>query len=158
MKIVNYIMKQPTLQKILLEYEPHSENLLSVLKKVNGIFGYISQEKLYKIAEYFSVSPAEAFSTVSFYDDIRFVKKSNVEIKVCMSAPCEMRGSSKVLREIERFLGAKADRDKSTRLEIKSVSCQGRCQRGPVMIVNDNVYDQVRPEGVDDILGPYFAK
>lgn len=151
-------MHQPTLQKILLEFEPHPQNILPVLKKVNSVFGYVSQEKLYKIAEYFSVSPAEAFATVSFFDDIRFAKKSNVEIKICMSAPCELRGASKVLQEIERFLGAKVDRDKSVRLEIRSTSCQGRCNRGPVIIVNDNIYDAVKPAGVDDILGPYFTK
>lgn len=151
-------MKTPTLQKILLEYEPLPENLLPALKKVNTVFGYISQEKIYKIADYFKISPAEAFSTVSFYDDIRFEKKPNVEIRICMSAPCELRGSSKVLNEVERFLGAKIDREKTHKLEIRSASCQGRCNRGPIMIVNGNVYENVKPEGVDDILGPYFAK
>jgi len=151
-------MRQPTLQKILLEYEPHPRELLPVLKRVNAVFGYVSQEKLYQIAEYFSVSPSEAFSALSFYDDLRIEKKSNVEIKVCLSAPCEMRGASQVLREIEQFLGAKADRDKTAKLEISSASCQGRCGRGPVIIVNDNFYDHVKPEGVDDILAPYFAK
>lgn len=150
--------KQPTLQKILLDFEPIPQNILPTLKRVNSVFGYVSQENIYKIADYFSISPAEAFSTTSFFDDIRFAKRSDVEIKVCMSAPCELRGSSKVLGEIERFLGMRADKDKTTKLEIKKASCQGRCQRGPVVIVNDTIYDQVKPEGVDDILGPYFAK
>lgn len=149
---------QPTLQKILLEYEPHPRQLLTVLKRVNTVFGYVSQEKIYQIAEYFSVSPAEAFSALSFYDDLRTSKKANVEIKICLSAPCEMRGASQVLSEMERFLGARVDRDKTAKLEISSASCQGRCQRGPVVIVNGNVYDHVKPQGVDDILAPYFAK
>jgi NADH:ubiquinone oxidoreductase subunit E len=149
---------QPTLQKILLEYEPHPRQLLAVLKRVNSLFGYVSQEKIYPIADYFSLSPAEVFNALSFYDDLRITPKPNVEIKVCLSAPCEMRGASKVLREIERFLGAKTDRDKTAKLEIRSASCQGRCQRGPLVIVNDNVYEQVKSEGVDDILAPYFAK
>ena len=149
---------QPTLQKILLEYEPHPRQLLPVLKRVNAVFGYVSQEKIYQIADYFSLSPAEAFSALSFYDELRIVRKANVEIKVCLSAPCEMRGASRVMLEIERFLGARADQDKTAKLEIRSASCQGRCQRGPVVIVNDNIYDHVKPEGVDDILAPYFAK
>ena len=149
---------QPTLQKILLEFEPHPRQLLPVLKRVNSVFGYVSQEQIYQIAEYFSVSPSEAFSALSFYDNLRISKKPNVEIKVCLSAPCEMLGASKVLSEIERFLGARVDRDKTAKLEILSTSCQGRCQRGPVVIVNDNVYDHVKPQGVDDILAPYFAK
>jgi len=149
---------QPTLQKILLEYEPHPRQLLPVLKRVNAVFGYVSQEKIYQIAEYFSMSPAEAFSTLSFYEDLQIGKKANVEIKVCLSAPCEMRGASRVLGEIERFLGARVDRDKTAKLTISSVSCQGRCQRGPVIIVNGNVYDHVKPQDADDILAPYFAK
>jgi len=150
--------KKPTVQKILLEFEPHPENILPVLKQINSIFGYVSQKEVYPVAAYFSMSPAEVFSTLSFFDDINFAKKSAVEIKVCVSAPCELRGSRKVLAEIERFLGVRMDRDKTAKLEVKSASCQGRCQRGPVVIVNGNVYDGVRAEGIDDILGPYFAK
>lgn len=150
--------KQPTLQKILLEYEPHPRQLLPVLKRVKAVLGYVSQQKIYQIADYFSVSPSEAFSCLSFYDSLRISKKPNVEIRVCLSAPCEMRGASRVLEEIERFLGARVDRDKTAKLEILSASCQGRCQRGPIVIVNGNVYDHVKSQGVDDILAPYFAK
>lgn len=151
-------MNKPTIQKILLSFDPEAENILPALKKINGVFGYISEDYVYKIAEYFSMSPAEVFSTVSFYDDIRFTPKPNVQVKLCMSAPCELNGASAVMQEIENFLGAKADRDKTPKLEIESSGCQGRCQRGPVMIVNENVYEQVKPGMVDDILGPYFAK
>jgi len=151
-------MKSPTLQKILLEYEPIPQNVLPVLKKANNVFGYVSQENIYAIADYFSISPAEAFSVLSHFEDLNFSKKSNVEIKICVSAPCELRGSRKVLSEIERFLGIRMDRGRTAKLEIKSTNCQGRCGRGPVIIVNGNIYDQVKPEAVDDILGPYFAK
>jgi len=149
---------QPTLQKILLDFEPDPKNLLPLLKRVNGVFGYVSQRNIYLIAEYFSMSPAEVFSALSFFDDLRFSRKSDVEIKICMSAPCELKGSSKVVAEIEHFLGVRADKEKTAKIEIKTSSCQGRCQRGPVVIVNDNVYDRVKSETVDDILGPYFAK
>ncbi|MFH1183013.1 MAG: NAD(P)H-dependent oxidoreductase subunit E [Candidatus Moraniibacteriota bacterium] len=149
---------QPTIQKILLSFDPEKRNVLPALKKINKVFGYISQENVYKIAQYFSKSPAEVFSTVSFYDDLRYTPPPSVQIKLCMSVPCELDGASQVMQEIENFLGAKADRDKTPKLEINSTSCHGRCQRGPVMVVNENVYEQVKPEMVDDILGPYFSK
>ncbi len=148
----------PTIQKILLNFEPVRENFLPAVKEVNKHFDHISKENLYKIAEYFSMSPSEAFSAISFFDEIRINSKSNVEIKVCMSAPCEMRGSSAVLREIERFLGARADKDKSPKLEIITTSCQGRCQRGPVVIINGNIYENVKPFEVDDLIRGYFEK
>lgn len=148
----------PTIQKILLSFNPENKNVLPALKKINSVYGYISQENIYKIADYFSMSPAEVFSTVSFYEDLRINPKSNVHIKLCMSAPCELKGASEVMQEIEKFLGVKADREKTPKLEIGSTSCQGRCQRGPVMIVNENVYEQVKPGMVDDILGPYFNR
>jgi NADH:ubiquinone oxidoreductase subunit E len=154
----NTFMKSPTFQKILLEFEPRKENFLPAVKKVNRIFGYIGQENVYRLARYFSFSPAEAFSAISFYDDIRFEPKSNLEIKICLSTPCELRGASAVLREVESFLRARADADKSAKLEIVTRSCQGRCQRGPVIIVNGNIYDEVKPHLVDEILAPYFAK
>lgn len=148
----------PTLQKTLLNYEPAPENLLPLLKEINKNFGYISQEQVYPIADYFSMSPSKIFSVVSFFDELNFQKKSAIEIKVCMSAPCEMNGSSKVLTEIERFLGTRADRDKTVKLEVTSSSCQGRCQRGPVVTINGTTFEHVTPVSVDDILRPYFQK
>jgi len=148
----------PTIQKILLNFEPEKENFLPAVKEVNKVFEYVSRENIYKIADYFSMSPSEAFSALSFYDDIRIEPKSDVEIKVCMSAPCAMRGSSRVLQEIERFLGKRADKDKTKKLEIITTSCQGRCQRGPVVIINGNIYENVKAFEVDDLIGGYFEK
>ena len=148
----------PSVQKILLEFNPDRENFLPAAKKINDIFGYISQENLYHLAKYFSFSPAEAFSAISFFDDIRTKSKPNLEIKVCMSTPCELKGASQVLKEIETFLGAKADRNMNVKLEVKTTSCQGRCQRGPVIIINGNIYEQVRPNTVDELLAGYFQK
>ncbi len=151
-------MKSLTIQKILLGFSPSPENILPVLKEINKVFGYVSKDNIYFIAQYFSLSPAEIFSTASFYEDIRIEPKSAVEIKVCMSAPCEMKGSESVLIEIERFLGARADKDKTPKLEILTTSCQGRCNRGPVVIINGNVYEQVKAKEVDDLLRSYFEK
>lgn len=141
-----------------MEYHPDPENILPVLKRTNELFGYISQEHLYKIAAYFSRSPAEIFSAASFFTDLRISPPAQVEIQVCMSAPCELGGASQVLKEIEGFLGARADRDQSAKLAIKKSSCHGRCGRGPLIIVNGNVYEQVKPSLVDDLLSPYFSK
>jgi len=151
-------MNRPTLQKILLDFEPETRNILAALKKIDSLFGYVSQEQVYAIAKYFSLSPAEVFSTLSFYEDLHYQPRSNVEVKLCVNAPCELNKSGLVMREIEKYLGARADKDKTPKLEIKRVSCQGRCQNGPIMIVNNNVYEKVKPETVDDILGPYFSK
>lgn len=147
-----------SLQKILLEHEPTPQNFLPAVKKINEVFGCISQENLYLIANYFSFSPAEAFSAISFYEDIRVRPKSDIEIKVCLGAPCALRGGKEVLKEIESFLKVKADRDKTAKLEVLSGSCQGRCQRGPVIDINGIIYEQLKPRLVDDILSPYFEK
>ena len=148
----------PTVQKILLNYDPEPQNFLKAVKEINEVFGYVSKENTYLLADYFSLSPAEAFSALSFYDEIRTKPKSDVEIKVCMGVPCEMRGSGRVLREIENFLRAKADNDKTPKLEILTSSCQGRCKRGPVVIINGNVYENVKAFEIDDILRGYFEK
>ncbi len=151
-------MKAPTVQKILLGFSPSPENILPALKEINRVFGHISKEQIYFLAEYFDRSPAEIFSTASFYEDLRTEPKSDVEIVICMSAPCEMRGASEVLKEVEKFLGMRADKDKNPKLEIRTSSCQGLCNRGPVMIVNGTVYENVKPLAVDDLLRSYFEK
>jgi len=149
-------MKKPTLQKILLDFDPHPQNLLPLLKAVNKEFGHISQNHIYQIAEYFSLKPAKVFSQLSFFEELRHKPKPSLEIRICMSAPCQMKGSLEVLKEIERYTGKRADIDKSSIIEFNSASCQGRCDLGPLVIVNGTPYEKVSSNMVDDILRPYF--
>jgi NADH:ubiquinone oxidoreductase subunit E len=144
------------IQKILLEFEPKPENLLRVLKEIQKDNKYISQNDCDQVAKYFSLPQARVFSLASFFDllDTRQVKKTI--IKVCSGGPCEMKKSFEIIRQIEMLLKIELGNDSHPKVRLETMSCLGLCDQGPVMMINEQVFEKMRPEMVDDIILDYL--
>jgi len=41
---------------------------------------------------------------------------------------------------------------------LLETNCLGWCHKGPAMLINDDVYTEITPEKVTDILGEYMKK
>ncbi len=149
-------MKQKTIQSIILEFEPKSENILPALKKTNAIFGFVGEKEAKIIAEYFDVSESKIFETTSFYDEIKTEKQPEILIQICNSANCTVNNSFSIISEVENLLKIKAGSSASSKFKLEEISCLGRCADGPVMVVNGKIYERVTKSSVHGILGEYI--
>jgi NADH-quinone oxidoreductase subunit E len=145
-----------SIQKILLEYEPKPENLLRAIKEINKDQKYISEKDSREIAEYFSLPLARVYSLASFFDLIKVRPERKKIIKVCSGGPCVMEKSFEIIRQIEMLLKIEAENDAHPKVKLEPMSCQGRCDRGPIMMIDDQVFENVEPETVDDIILNYL--
>ncbi|MDI6778376.1 MAG: NAD(P)H-dependent oxidoreductase subunit E [Patescibacteria group bacterium] len=145
-----------SLQKILLKHEPKPENLLKVLKEIQKENKYIGKKECEKVAEYFSLPLARVFSFASFFDEVETRKGGKKIIKVCSGGPCLMEDSREVVRQIELHLRIEAGNDAHPKYKLEFISCRGLCDQGPVVMVDDQVFERVRPEDVDDIIRNYL--
>jgi len=156
MKHETYSMKQKTIQSIVLEFEPKSENILPALKKISAVFGYVSEKDAKIVADYFSVSESKIFETASFYDEIKTEKQPDILIQICNSANCTVNNSFEIISEVENLLKIKAGSSASLKFKLEEISCLGRCADGPVMVVNGKIYERVTESSVHGILGEYI--
>ena len=71
-----------------------------------------------------------------------------------------MKGSEKVLSEVERVLGIKADTNPTEDglFSVSALRCVGACGLAPVMIVNGKVYGKVTPAKAVEIINEYKMK
>ena len=94
---------------------------------------------------------------VSFYNYFTTKPKGKYCINVCLGTACYVKGSEKVLSEIERVLGIKADTDPTPDglFSISALRCVGACGLAPVMMVNDKVYGKVTPAKAVEIINEY---
>ncbi|MFA5994226.1 MAG: NAD(P)H-dependent oxidoreductase subunit E [Parcubacteria group bacterium] len=145
-----------TVEKILLGFDPESNNILPVLKKISAVFGFVGEEEAQKVANYFQVPLTRIFEAASFYDLIRIKKKAPLEIKVCSGANCATKSVYRVIAEIEGQLGIKAGDQFNPNVELRVISCLGQCGQGPVVIVNEAVFLRVTPRKIKDILRDYL--
>jgi len=141
-----------TIEKILLEFDPENINLLPALKKISAAFGHISEKDMQKVADYFEVPFSKAYETASFYDQIQIKKQPNLVIKVCSGANCAINDSFTVIKEIENYFKIKAGDEFNQKVKLETISCLGQCGEGPIMVINNKVYNNVTQSSVHGIL------
>ena len=134
--------------------------LIQVLHRAQHIFGYLPREVQCHVAEKLYLQEADVAGVVSFYNYFTTKPKGKYCINVCLGTACYVKGSEKVLSEIERVLGIKADTDPTPDglFSISALRCVGACGLAPVMMVNDKVYGKVTPAKAVEIINEYKAK
>ncbi|MFA7319190.1 MAG: NAD(P)H-dependent oxidoreductase subunit E [Parcubacteria group bacterium] len=145
-----------TVEKILLEFSPSANNILPALKRICAAFGYVDGENAEKIADYFSVPKSQIYETASFFDLINTEKPSACTVRVCFSTHCALKDSKKIIAEIENILHVKLGDVNHPKLKLEMMSCVGRCGEGPIVMVNDKVYEKVTVAGVYGMLEEYL--
>ncbi len=144
------------IQKILLAYEPVKINILPVLKEIKKIKEYIEREDLIELAKYFDLSVEELFSLASFFDELKTKPENKIIIRVCSGNACTNEGAALVRRQIELLLGIEQGNDAHPKFKLETMSCLGLCDCGPIVMVNDQIFERVLPSDVDDILSSYI--
>lgn len=145
-----------SIQKILLKIEPKPENLLGALKEIQKENKYIDKKECEKIADYFSLPLARVFSVAGFFDELKTRKNPKKIIKICSGGPCLGEKSMEIVRQIEMLLKIELENDAHPKYKLELMSCAGLCDQGPVMMIDDQVFEKVRPETVDDIISNYL--
>jgi NADH-quinone oxidoreductase subunit E len=144
-----------TVEKILLQLDPEKTNLLLALKKISAAFGCVTKDDAQKLADYFSLPLAQIYETASFYDLIKLNKAAILEIRVCSGGDCALGRSAAIIREIENYFKIKSGDGFNPKVSLEIISCLGRCADGPIMIVNDQVFEKVSVNSVHEILRNY---
>ena len=131
--------------------------MIQVLHRAQAIFGYLPREVQIHVAEKLFLPEAAVSGVVSFYNYFTTEPKGKYNIDVCMGTACYVKGSEKVLSELERVLGIKADTTPTADglFSISSLRCVGACGLAPVMMVNGKVYGKMTPAKALEIVKEY---
>ena len=134
--------------------------LIQVLHKAQDIFGYLPREVQQHVAKKLYLHEAQVSGVVSFYNYFTTEPKGKYCIDICLGTACYVKGSEKVLSEIERVLGVKADTHPTEDglFSISGLRCVGACGLAPVMMVNGKVYGKVTPAKAVEIVKEYKAQ
>lgn len=131
-------------------------SLIEVLHAVQEELGYLPQWVQEHIATRLRMPPGTVESVVSFYSFFTTVPRGRHTVKVCQGTACYVRGGKQVLdavvKECRCPVGGTSD---DMRYSVEVVRCVGACGLSPVMTVDNDIYDRVKPVKVGDIVGKY---
>jgi NADH-quinone oxidoreductase subunit E len=130
--------------------------VIEVLHKAQHIFGYLPEQVQVFVAEKLNIPTSQVFGVVSFYSYFTTEPRGEFVVNICMGTACFVRGSANVLEEFEKKLNIKSGQTTPDgKFTIGSLRCVGACGLAPVVMVNDKVFGNVKPEDVDQILAEY---
>jgi NADH-quinone oxidoreductase subunit E len=142
------------IEKIGKNFEPKPQYLIPILQFIQSDAGYLFPEAMQAAARYLRISESKVYGVASFYAQFYFEPRGKNTLTVCRGTACHVRGSGRLLREMESALGVKpgeATEDMSFSLE--TVACFGACALAPVVVINDQVYRQQTAVSLKKIVG-----
>lgn len=128
------------LKKLPARFEPKRNLLIPMLQFVQEEVGYLPEQAMKGIAQYVGIPESEVYGVATFYAQFRFAPVGKNTIVVCRGTACHVRGSARILRELERQLGIKPFETTPDMLfTLETIACVGSCALAPVMVVNGKV-------------------
>ena len=135
------------------KYEYKQGACLEALTIVQHHRGWVSDESLKEIAVYLEMSPAELDSIATFYNLIFRRPVGKNVIRICDSVSCWIKGYEDIREKIRQHLGI--DLGQTTvdnSFTMVPNQCLGCCDHAPALMINDDLYGDLDPQKIGDIL------
>jgi NADH:ubiquinone oxidoreductase subunit E len=144
------------LDGVLKEYRDKPGALIPVLQIAQGIFGYLPETALKKIALGLNKSYSEVAGVVSFYSFFSTKPRGKHLVRVCLGTACYVRGGKRVLDTLKHKLKidvGETTEDRQFTLEV--ARCFGACGLAPAIMIDEEVHHRVKPNKMDLVLSKY---
>ncbi|HHV71602.1 MAG TPA: NADH-quinone oxidoreductase subunit NuoE [Clostridia bacterium] len=145
--------KYELLKKVINDYQRKESNLIQILHLAQVIFGYLPFEVQTFIAREMDLPFSKVNGVVTFYSFFSTRPKGKHLIRVCLGTACYVRGGKKLLSRLKEMLGidvGETTEDKQFTLEV--MRCIGACGLAPSIMINEEVYQRVTPDKLQQIL------
>ncbi|MBB3103679.1 NADH-quinone oxidoreductase subunit NuoE [Azomonas macrocytogenes] len=140
----------------LHHYEDPRAASIEALKIVQKEHGWVPDGAIYAIAEVLGIPASDVEGVATFYSQIFRVPVGRHIIRVCDSMTCYIGGHESVLAAIQQKLGiASGQTTTDGRFTLLPVCCLGNCNNAPTLMIDDDTFGNVSPEGVAQLLEGY---
>jgi len=121
--------------------------------------GWTSISVMNYIAKLLEMPPMRVYEVATFYTMFNRSPIGTNFVQVCTTTPCMLCDSTTILNTVSEHLGGikPGETTKDGKFTLIEVECQGACSNAPMMVINDDFYEDLTPESTRKILDA-FAK
>lgn len=147
-----------TLVKDLAEKHGRSrESVLPILQGVVEQEKFLSERSMIEIAREIDIPAADVYGTATFYSFLETKPTGKFIIRVCKTITCAMKGKNQILFAIQDMLKIRlGETTPDKQFTLLETNCLGWCHKAPAMLINDEIYTELTPEKVREILSGYI--
>jgi NADH-quinone oxidoreductase E subunit len=139
--------------EIVARYPKKEAAMLPVLYLAQREFGYVGDEAIDYVARLMEQAPARVRGVVSFYTMFNMKPIGRHHIQVCRTLSCALGGAEKVTAFLTQKLGIKPGQTtEDGRFTLSEVECLASCGTAPMMQINDDYYENLTEDKIEQIL------
>jgi len=132
---------------------------IDALKIIQRRRGWVSDESIRDLAEFLEMTPDELDSVATFYNLIFRRPVGRRVILVCDSVSCWIMGYDRIREHLTACLGIElGETSPDGEFTMLPVACLGACDHAPTLMINDELYQDLEPQGLDRILESYVRR
>jgi NADH-quinone oxidoreductase subunit F len=143
------------IDEIITHYPPDHKRaaVLWLLHLLQEHFGHLGREQVEWTAAKLGLRPINVWELISFYPMFNSKPRGKFHIKVCRTLSCELCGCGGILQRLQYKLGVGLDENTSDGLfTISTVECLALCGTGPVMMINDETFENLTPDKAEEVV------
>jgi len=147
---------EENLEKIKQEFKKYPVKKPVVMKALylgQEQNGYISGEVIQEVATLLEITPEEVLGVVTFYTMYHQKPMGKFHVQVCTNVSCMLRGGYEIWDQVKERLGIdNMEVTDDSRFSLEEVECMGSCGTAPMIAVNEDYYENLSKEKVEEIL------
>ncbi len=130
--------------------------LLGIIKAEQEKEGFVSEGAMAEISQSVGCSLGDVYGVTTFYSFLSTKPLGRHVIRICKSVPCFLKNGEMIAASIEKELGiAPGETTADGRFTFELTNCIGACDQAPAMLVDDEVYGELTPGKIKEILQSY---
>ncbi len=144
------------IEKALVPFPSPKAGILEALRVLQDRHGWVSDESVRDVAGLLGLSPDEVDGVATFYSLLFRRPVGRHVILVCDNISCWVADYGAILDRLRSGLGIGfGETTPDSRFTLLPVACLGACDRAPVVMVDNDLYGDVTPGGLEEILRKY---
>lgn len=141
------------LEKVLSRYPDRQAALLPALHLAHELRGFLAPETMDEVAERLELPPAYVRGVATFYTMYNLQPLGKYLIQVCTNISCNLCGGDEVMEAFLKHTGTEPGEISANGLwTVMEVECLGACGFPTAVQINDQFYENIRPETVPAVL------
>ncbi len=144
------------IEEAMHHYEDPRAATIDALKIVQAKNGWVPDGAIAGIGRVLGIPAADVEGVATFYNMIFRQPVGRHVIKVCDSIGCFLTGFEETLAAIKLRLGIEPGQTTpDNRFTLLPICCLGACDKGPVLMIDDDTHFNIAAADVDKLLEQY---
>ena len=113
----------------------------------------LTSEAIQAVADYLNMPGIAAAEVASFYENYNHKPVGKHIIRFCHNISCMLNGADDLITHLETKLGVKTGEvTEDGLISVKKVECLGACVGAPMFQIDDQYYENLTTDKIDDIV------